>query len=223
MAADLPTAGAPPEARPYCINIRLAVRPEQREAFLVTIKHDQDSTLKNEPKALQFVIGESTTEANRFFLHEEYIGEDGFKAHMASPHFAVWQAFVDTKPWVEGHEPVVDFYFGEHEAVKTEAVPAFCLNVDVCVKPEHRAEFVPTISNNKAGADNAEPLCLQYVWGESTTSPDSFHFHEEYTGADGGKEGFDFHTKAPHFLAWEKFAATSPFTKEPAVYFFRTI
>jgi len=223
LAADLPNAGVPTERLAYCLNVRFKIRPEQREAFLAAIMHDQDRTLKDEPKALQFVVGESTTETNSFFLHEEYVGEDGFKAHLASRHFAVCQAFFDTKPFVEGRQPVVDIFFGDHKALTRQNVPAFCLNVDLFPKPENRAEFVPTILNNKAGADNDEPLCLQYVWGESTTVPNTFHFHEEYTGDDGGKEGFDAHTKAPHFAAWEKFAATSPFTREPVVYFFRTI
>lgn len=205
------------------MNVRFAIKPERRKDFVAAIKADQEGTLKDEPRALQFVVGESTTEENSFFLHEEYIGEKGFEEHKAAPHFVSWKTFCDSDPFLPGRAPVVDCYYGEHPAVKKDAVPAFCLNVDLYPKAEVRPDFITCIVNNKAGSDNDEPLCTQYVWGESTSTPNTFHFHEEYLGEDGGKEGFNAHTQAPHFAAWEKFAASSPFMQEPAVFFYRTI
>lgn len=35
-----------------------------------------------------------------------------------------------------------------------------------------------------------------------------------------GEAGFKAHTQAPHFAAWEEFAATDPFTEPPVVKFF---
>jgi quinol monooxygenase YgiN len=100
----------------------------------------------------------------------------------------------------------------------------FCLNVDLFPKAEIRNEFLQVIANNKQGSDQDEPLCLQYVYGESVDKPDTFHFHEQYSGANGGKEGFDAHTQAPHFAAWEAFASTGePFTQPPVVYFFKAL
>jgi quinol monooxygenase YgiN len=94
--------------------------------------------------------------------------------------------------------------------------------VELCIKEDMRQEFLSVIENNQRGS-RAEPLCLQYDFGESTKERNTFYFHEQYTGEDEGKEGFDAHTVAPHFRKWEEFAAKSPFTKDPAVYFFKTI
>ena len=79
------------------------------------------------------------------------------------------------------------------------------------------------IENNSNGSNNDEPLCLQYVYGESTTEPNKFIFHEEYKGKHDGKEGFDAHASAPHFKVWEEFAEKGPFTKDPVVHFFKSL
>ena len=55
----------------------------------------------------------------------------------------------------------------------------FCLNVKLCIKPERRAEFVECIRNNQKGTLSTEPLALEYVWGESTDQPNTFHFYEK--------------------------------------------
>mmetsp|Transcript_73752 Transcript_73752/g.216440 ORF Transcript_73752/g.216440 Transcript_73752/m.216440 type:complete len:160 (-) Transcript_73752:44-523(-) len=92
----------------------------------------------------------------------------------------------------------------------------YCLNVNLYVKPERREEFLACICANQHGTLTSEPLALQYDWGESESEPNTFHFHEQYLG----KAGFEAHTQAPHFAAWEEFAATDPFTREPEVQFF---
>lgn len=56
----------------------------------------------------------------------------------------------------------------------------------------------------------------RYDWGESANEPNTFHFHEQYKG----RKGFEAHAAAPHFKAWEEFASTGPFTKEPEVNFY---
>jgi len=93
----------------------------------------------------------------------------------------------------------------------------YCLNINLHVKPERRAEFLSCIEQNAAGTRVGEPLAICYEWGESATDPNHFHFHERYQG----KEGFEAHTKTEHFAAWEKFTATDPFEKEPEVVFFK--
>ena len=79
------------------------------------------------------------------------------------------------------------------------------------------------IRNNQKGSNENEPLCLQYVYGESTVEPNKFLFHEEYEGAEGGKEGFDAHAAAPHFKKWEEFVEKDPFTKAPVVNCFKSL
>ena len=54
---------------------------------------------------------------------------------------------------------------------------------------------------------SSEPLAIEYVWGEDVDTPNTFHFYEKYEG----RGGFEAHTQAPHFEAWEAFAATAPF------------
>lgn len=97
----------------------------------------------------------------------------------------------------------------------------FCLAVKLGVKPERREEFLKCIANNQRGTldKKLEPLALEYMYGEDETTPNTFHFFEKYKG----KEGFEAHKKAPHFAAWETFAATDPFTSPPAVVFFEEV
>jgi len=217
-------------SKPFALNVKFSIKPERRSEFLATIKDDQAQTMETEPAALQFVLGEDTSEENTFYLHEQYLGEDGFKAHCETPHFAKWKAFTETGPFAT--EPVIDFFQGTHEPQKRERVVisgsskdniVYCLNVELCIKPETRDEFLKVIENNAKGSNNDEPLCKQYDYGESTSAPNTFYFHEQYEGSDGGKEGFDAHAASPHFQIWETFADTEPFTKPPVVSFYRTL
>ena len=208
--------------RPFALNLRLTVRPDTRDTFLSVIQNDQTKTLTEELGALQFVFGEDIDAPNTFYLHEQYATKEAFDTHCQQPHFETWQQFCDSNPWAEGGEPAVDFFWGEHSPVKVPVKAAFCLHVDLFVKPERRDEFLKVIVNNKKGSDENEPLCLQYVYGEDIDVPNTFHFHEEYTGADEGNEGFEAHKSSPHFSAWEAFANSDPFTKPPVVKFYKT-
>ena len=97
--------------------------------------------------------------------------------------------------------------------------PVFCLNVNLYIQNDRRAEFIEVIKKNQQGTLSCEPLAKEYVWGESTTERNTFYFQEQYFG----KEGFDFHIKTPHFADWEKFAATNPFSKPPEIFFFEAM
>ena len=107
-------------------------------------------------------------------------------------------------------------------ATATPLLPAvadaglYHLNVKLSVKPNRRDEFIKVIENNAKGTRTAEPLAVEYVWGESTTEPNIFYFSEKYKG----RAGFEAHTKSPHFAAWETFVATEPFTAPPVVQFY---
>mmetsp|Transcript_13232 Transcript_13232/g.32343 ORF Transcript_13232/g.32343 Transcript_13232/m.32343 type:complete len:159 (-) Transcript_13232:140-616(-) len=100
-----------------------------------------------------------------------------------------------------------------------QAEQKFFLNVKLCVKPERREEFLECIRANQKGTRENEPLALMYEWGECTTQKNTFYFQEQYVS----KEGFEAHTKMPHFADWEKFAATDPFSEEPEVIFFKEL
>ncbi|GFH53253.1 hypothetical protein CTEN210_09729 [Chaetoceros tenuissimus] len=210
--------------KPYAVNLKFSVKPSRREDFLSLIKDNQRKTLELEPASLQYTVGEDLSKPNTFYIHEQFIGEEGFDAHRAMDHAGDWAAFKSSDPFEEGGEPVLDFYYGDHEIEEVPASrEAFGLHVELCIKPDVREEFLECIRNNQKGSIETEPLCLQYVYGESTSEENKFVFHEEYTGKDGGKEGFEAHKLTKHFAAWEEFAAKDPFTKPPVVDFFRTI
>jgi quinol monooxygenase YgiN len=129
--------------------------------------------------------------------------------------------FFATDPFTRDLEASV--FRCQHEPVRIPPRPAFCVNVRLCIQPEVREEFLQVIRNNQKGS-RQESLCLQYDFGESLEEPNVFYFHEQYTGAEGGKEGFDAHAATLHFAAWEAFASKeNVFTKPPAISFFRTL
>ena len=62
---------------------------------------------------------------------------------------------------------------------------AYCLNVNLYIKQERRDEFLKVIKQNAQGSRTNEPKCRLYIYGESTTSPNTFHFQEIYDDKDG--------------------------------------
>ena len=62
---------------------------------------------------------------------------------------------------------------------------AYCLNVNLYIKPERRDEFLQVIKQNAQGARTNEPKCRLYVYGESVTATNTFHFQEIYDDKDG--------------------------------------
>ena len=103
--------------------------------------------------------------------------------------------------------------------VRSMRLDAYCLNVNLYIKPERRAEFLEVIKQNALGSRTTEPKCKLYVWGESTLTPNLFHFQEIYDD----KEGFQQHQSSSHFAKWATFANSDPFTKPPEVMFFEEI
>ena len=95
----------------FCLNVRLCIKPERREEFLACISANQAGTLGTEPLAVEYVWGEDDTTSNTFHFYEKYVGEEGFLAHKASPHFAVWEKFASSNPF--SAEPRVEFYWAK--------------------------------------------------------------------------------------------------------------
>jgi quinol monooxygenase YgiN len=208
------------------------------------MKYDQEQSLLTEPDCLQFVLGEDIETPNVFYLHEEYTNDAAFQAHTQTPHFAKWKSYCNTEtpPWTtDGGPPIVDFYHGKTHSTTTTTrtstststttkrpapVPnLYCLNVKLYPQPLLRDTFLTVIDANQKGSTETEPLCMQYVYGESTQMTNTFFFHEEYQGQEQGKEGFLAHQQTLHFAGWEAFAKSGDevFTKPPVVQFFRTI
>eukprot|EP01041_Mallomonas_annulata_P002038 gene2038-3961_t len=95
----------------------------------------------------------------------------------------------------------------------------YCLNVNIFVKPERREDFLAAIRANAKGTLTTEKANRLYTWGESCTDPNTFHFQEQFEDEDG----FKAHTQAPHFMKWEEFTKSDPFTKPPELSFFKTL
>jgi len=92
----------------------------------------------------------------------------------------------------------------------------YSLHVCLQVKPERRGEFLTCIEANQRGTMMSEPLAVRYLFGEDENMPNTFHFYEAYKS----REGFEAHTKTPHFSDWESFVATEPLSAEPQVTFY---
>eukprot|EP00339_Tiarina_fusa_P015250 CAMPEP_0117017482 /NCGR_PEP_ID=MMETSP0472-20121206/13643_1 /TAXON_ID=693140 ORGANISM="Tiarina fusus, Strain LIS" /NCGR_SAMPLE_ID=MMETSP0472 /ASSEMBLY_ACC=CAM_ASM_000603 /LENGTH=214 /DNA_ID=CAMNT_0004721857 /DNA_START=8 /DNA_END=652 /DNA_ORIENTATION=+ len=205
---------------PIGVNVYAAVKPECREEFLKLITADAKGIVA-EPGSLQCTLGESDTEPNVFYIHEQYKTMEDFEAHKTTEHCQAFLTYLAEKdPLVA--PPVMDVFRCTHEAVSVPPRAAYCLNVELCIKAEVRDEYLKCIYNNQKGS-HGEPLCLQYDFGESLETPNSFYFHEQYSGGDQGLEGFVAHTKAPHFAAWEEFAGTDPFSKPPVIGKYKSI
>ncbi|GFH53254.1 hypothetical protein CTEN210_09730 [Chaetoceros tenuissimus] len=215
--------------KPYAVNLKFSVKPSRREDFLSLIKDNQRKTLELEPASLQYTVGEDLSKPNTFYIHEQFIGAEGFDAHRAMDHAGDWAAFKSSDPFEEGGEPVLDFYYGDHEIEdlpNTRPVICYGMHVELCIKPDVREEFLEYVKNIRE-TKKCNPLCLQYVYGESTSEEYKFVFHEEYTlesNIDDIINGYEICNNAQHFEeAWEDFAAKDPFTKPPVYNLFWNI
>lgn len=198
---------------PFAINVKFNVKPDRRDEFLQVMRSNIKQTMNSEPNALQFLIGKDLDDENVYYLHEEYkTRNDHSDTHSKTSYYDDCMAFFATEPFAEPHQ--ADEFALSHDAPadKVPAREAVCLNVELCIKEEVRDEFLEVIRNNKRGSDQ-EPLCMQYSWGESVHTPNTFYFHEQYIG----EEGIAAHNAAPHFKVWEDFASKDPFTKPPVV------
>ena len=124
-------------------------------------------------------------------------------------------------------------------ALKTTLPGVYYRDAKMAVRPERREEFIAVIRNNGRETIGKEPNALAYVrspprtipparvrtlaypghahgqvWGENAVTPNLFHFHAAYRGA----EGFEEHAATPHYKAWNEFVATEPFTMAPELH-----
>jgi (4S)-4-hydroxy-5-phosphonooxypentane-2,3-dione isomerase len=211
---------------PFALNVQVHVKPDRREEFLEVILYDAQETMRQEKGAVQFTLGQSTTDDAIFHFHEQYQTLKDFEDHQATEHFQKWKAFCDTNPFVSDLICQEFYLFPPSFDYAPKGVPSgevFCLNVELCIKESVREEFLSVIRNNQKGSLTTEALCRQYDYGESTTTPNSFYFHEQYLGKERGQEGLLAHQGSAHFQLWEEFAAPNPFTKDPVVSLFHSI
>jgi quinol monooxygenase YgiN len=159
---------------PIALNAKVSVKPERRDEFLSIIQHTAEQTVETEQGSLQFTLGEDTCTPNTFYCHEQYTNVQALEHHQTTRHFLQWSVFCATDPFTA--ETVENLY---QCSVDTESSPmrkAFCLNVELCINPQVREEFLACIDQNQKGS-RLEPLCYQYDFGESVETPNSFYFH----------------------------------------------
>jgi quinol monooxygenase YgiN len=190
-------------------------------------------TLTTEPLAVTYVYGEDETESDTWRFFEQYVGRDGFDAHCRTPHFAKWEEFASTGPFVA--PPEVRF-FAEDSAdtsclgsrMVRDALVAFggdgyhatarlfCLDVRMTVRPEKRDAFLAALRADQRGAVTSEPNAVSYLFGEDATTPNVFHMFEAYSG--GGRGGFEEHARTEHYGKWAEFKIDEePFSSPPGV------
>ncbi|KAG7373406.1 antibiotic biosynthesis monooxygenase [Nitzschia inconspicua] len=202
------------------LNVKMVVKPEHKESLLKVLEADAKGSRNTEPGCLQFLVGTDVDDPNTLFLHEQYKSQADFDVHGATPHL---QAVFD---FLKDHDPLIEPMVGQiykchHDPVKIDnsQFSAFCLNVEACVKPELRDDFIELMTSHQQNS-KAEPLCRQFDWGVSVEDPNSFHMHEEYKG----KQGFDAHERSQHFAKFIQFIEEKqPCTKPPVVQFYNTL
>mmetsp|Transcript_4661 Transcript_4661/g.5380 ORF Transcript_4661/g.5380 Transcript_4661/m.5380 type:complete len:264 (-) Transcript_4661:125-916(-) len=215
---------------PIALNISFKnVLPEKRDEFLKGIRNDAQKVVETEPSSLQYVFGEDVDTPNIFYLHEQYditkMSDEECDLLVLGDRLG--ERFDELRDFCKNEDgPVIEIvsYRCNHEANKIPQRSAYCLNVNFFIQDAVREEFLTLIQNNQKGSTEEEELCLQYHLGENAASSNIFHLHEEYTGKDDGKEGFDAHIVSKHFKAWEEFSAKEEsFTNPPVVQFYKTM
>ena len=145
------------------VNVRVNVKPDARGEFLELIEAENACTRK-EPGCLQAIIGEDTETENMFHLHKQFKSMADFESHGERDYAKAVQDFIASSDGIE--EFNVDLFSckNQDDAVVPQR-DAYCLNVALYIKPEHRDAFLKVIDNNMKGTRSTEPLALQYDWG----------------------------------------------------------
>lgn len=223
-AAAAPTTtagGGGAAARVVALNVKFVAKSaETKSKMLDLLRKDQIGTY-NEDGALQFTIGRDISNPLTIHLHEQYRSQEAVDKHMQEPHFKSFIEYTESSNEVLAEPPVVTVYRCNHVPVRREPhkVEAYSLNVESCIRPEVRNEFVELMEKHQKNTLE-EPKCLQFDWGEHVDEPNSFYIHEEYYGEEGYKE----HEATPHFANFMEFnSAKNPYNKPQVVSFFKTI
>ncbi|MEM7519593.1 MAG: putative quinol monooxygenase [Pseudomonadota bacterium] len=76
----------------YVVAVTFQIKPDRMAAFLLRMQENAHTSLTREPGCQQFDICRND---NEIFLYEVYDDRAAFDAHLASPHFASFDAAVD--------------------------------------------------------------------------------------------------------------------------------
>lgn len=214
-------------AGPVAVNIKFVLRPASearsnlQSSFVSALQEDQRATLSKEPGALQFVIGRDVNNDRVIHLHEQYESAAALEHHRQTSHFAAFEAYAQdclSEKDDDESSTVLNEFQCTHAPVKTPPREAYCLNVESCIKPQFRDDFMALMAVHQQKS-RAEPGNLQFDWGESVATPNTFYMHEEYASRDA----YDAHEETSHFAAFMEFNARQPYSKPQVVSFYETI
>ena len=77
----------------------IKIKPDQRAAFLDTIKETALHSVSNEPGCMRFDVFQDLADENRYILYEVYADEEAFKEHLATSH--AQSAMACSRDWAE--------------------------------------------------------------------------------------------------------------------------
>lgn len=82
----------------YVVTVWFKIHASHYAAFMQAMQRNALTSLTAEPGCRQFDVCEGGAADGVIFLYEVYDSEDDFKAHLAAPHFAQFNA--QTAAWV---------------------------------------------------------------------------------------------------------------------------
>ena len=211
------------------LNTRMIVKREFITDFQKAVCSTVVQTLAK-PGCTQVVVGTDAppdgSHGNNavFYMHNQYENLKAYQEH------GQLQGFLQkVGSMLEAEQPLSNRFLLQTNERGPVSLPTntgsdssggrYCLNVESCVKPEIRDDFVQLLTNH-AIKSHKEPACLQFDWGESIDAANSFYMHEEYTDLDG----FKAHKASAHFAKFIKFNEDKqPYTQPQEVGFYETI
>jgi len=82
----------------HALWVDFEIKPEHVDAFRAAVLHNARSSVASEPGCLRFDVLDALPRAPRFYLYEIYVDENAFQAHLATPHFKIFDTL--TAPWI---------------------------------------------------------------------------------------------------------------------------
>ena len=76
----------------YAVCVMLRLKPGKRDDFMPMILTNANTSLRTEPECHRFDVATDSADPDAVFLYELYTDRAGFDAHLATEHFAIFDA-----------------------------------------------------------------------------------------------------------------------------------
>jgi autoinducer 2-degrading protein len=77
--------------------VKLHVKPEKVDEFLIAMEANARASAKDEPGCLRFDVSRDLEDTSLIHLYEVYLDEAALDAHRSAPHYLKWRDTV--KDW----------------------------------------------------------------------------------------------------------------------------